>query len=100
MLTYLTSEVEEGEVLHPVVVVDHLCLVGLVAVEVEEFGYLVLDGFLVVVEGGGIEQIALLALARWVSNHTRGTSHEQVGLVAAALQVSQHHDATEVAYME
>ena len=100
VLANLASEVEEGEVLHPVVVVDELCLVRLCAVEVEELRNLLLDSLLVVVEGSSVEQVALLALARGVANHTGSTAHEQVGLVTATLQVAQHHDTTEVTDVE
>ena len=50
VLAHLASEVEEGEVLHPVVVVNEFCLVGFCAVEVKELRHLLLDGLLVVVE--------------------------------------------------
>ena len=100
VLAHFASEVEEGEVLHPVVVVDELSLVRLCAVEVEELRHLLLDSLLVVVEGSSVEQVALLALARGVANHTGSTAYEQVGLVAAALQMAQHHDATEVTDVE
>ena len=100
VLADIAYEVEELIVLHPVVVVDELGLVGLIAVEVEEARYLLLDGFLVVVEGVAVEQVALEALARGVANHARGAADEQEGLVAAALQVTQHHDAAKVADME
>ena len=50
MLTNHTSEIEEGEVLHPVVVVHQLRLVRLIAIEVEELRYLLLDSFLVMIE--------------------------------------------------
>ena len=52
------------------------------------------------VEGSSVEQVALLTLARGVANHTGSTAYEQVGLVAAALQMAQHHDATEVTDVE
>ena len=50
MLTNHTSEIKEGEVLHPVVVVHQLRLVRLIAIEVEELRYLLLDSFLVMIE--------------------------------------------------
>ena len=96
MLAHLACEVEEGEVLHPVVVVDELGLVRLIAVEVEELGYLLLDGLLVVIECLRVEQVAFLALARRVANHTCCTAYEEVGLMATTLEVAQHHDAAEV----
>ncbi len=42
--------IEEGEVLHPVVVVHQLRLVRLIAIEVEELRYLLLDSFLIMIE--------------------------------------------------
>ncbi len=100
MLSHHTGEVKEGEVFHPVVVVHHLGLVRLVAVEIEELGHLLLDALLVVVESLVVEQVALLALARGVADHAGGSAHEDYRLVAAALQVTQHHDAAQVAYMK
>ena len=63
MLTHLAGKVEEGEVLHPVVVVDHLGLVGRRAVEVKKLGCLLLDGLLIVVERLGVKEIALRTFA-------------------------------------
>ena len=126
VLAHLTGEVEEGEVLHPVVVVHQLGTVigppygprggfyrfigrdyrvplggrkGSLP-EVEELGHLGLDALLVVAQRLVVEQIALLALTAGVANHACGSTHEDDGLVAATLQVAQHHDATEVAYVE
>ena len=59
----LADEVEEGKVLHPVIVVDHLGLVRIAAVEVKELAYLLLDYLLVMVKGLRIEEVALLAFA-------------------------------------
>jgi len=57
--------------------------------EVQKLGYLRLDAFLVVVQGVGIEQVALLALARGVAYHAGGAAHHGLmGLVAAPLQVA------------
>ncbi len=96
MLTHLTGEIKESEVLHPVVVVDKLSLVRLSAIEVEELRHLLLDSFLVMIESLRVEKITLLALARRVANHTRGTTNEQIRLMATTLQVAQHHDTTKV----
>lgn len=63
VLTHLAGKVEEGEVLHPVVVVDHLGLVGRRAVEVKKLGCLLLDGLLIVVERLGVKEIALRTFA-------------------------------------
>ena len=100
MLAHLACEVEEGEVLHPVVVVYELGLVRLGAVEVEELSHLLLYSLLVMVQSLRIEQIAFLALAGRVSNHTCRTTDKEVWLVSATLQVTQHHYATKVAYMQ
>ena len=96
MLAHGSGEVEKGEILHPVVIVHQFGLVGLVAVEVQELGTLFFNGLLVVVECVCVEQVALLTLARRVAYHARGTSHEEIGFVSAALQVAQHHNATQV----
>ena len=100
MLADIAHEVEEAVVLHPVVVVHHLGLVGLCAVKVEEFGHLLLDALLIVIERVGVKQVALLALARRVADHAGSPAHEEEGLVAAALQVAEHHDAAQVAYVK
>ena len=100
MLTHLTSEIEEGEILHPVVVVYHLSGIGILRLEVEKLGYLFLDALLIVVECLGIEQVSLLTLTRGVANHTGGTTHKDDGFMATTLQVTQHHDATQVSDVE
>ena len=51
VLTHLTGKVEEGEVLHPVVVIDHDGSIGFLRLEVEELRHLFLDTLLVVAEG-------------------------------------------------
>ena len=63
VLAHLAGEIKEGEVLHPVVVVDHLSGIGVLRLEIEEFRYLLLDTLLIVVKGLCIEQVTLLALA-------------------------------------
>ena len=100
VLSDVAHEVEELIVLHPVVVVDQLGLVGLRTVEVEELADLLLDGLLVVIERVLVEEVALLALARRIADHTRGTADEQIRLMSAALQVTQHHDAAKVSDMQ
>ena len=99
-LADVACEVEEGEVLHPVVVVDELGGIGRIAVEVEEARQLLADAGHVVAQRGLVQQVALLALAAGVANHAGGAAQQGDGLVAAALQMAQHHDATEVADME
>ena len=96
-LADVADEVQEGEVLHPVVVVDHACGVGGVRVEVEQLGQLPLDGLLVVAQRLLVEQVALLRLARGVANHARGAAHEGQRTVAAQLEVLENHHAHQVA---
>ncbi len=60
MLADGTCELKEGEVLHPVVVVDHLGSIRLVGIEIEEFSHLCLDALLIMVQGVGVKKVALL----------------------------------------
>ena len=96
VLTNQSSEVKEGEVLHPVIVINHLSLVWLVAIEVKELTYLLLDSLLVMVKCFCIKEVTLLTLTRRVTNHTCSTTHEEVRLVSTTLQMTQHHDTTKV----
>ena len=100
VLAYVACEGKEGEVLHPVVVVDQFGTVGGIAIEVEEACQLCFDTCHVVCQRSFVEQVALLALAGWIADHAGGTSDEGEGLVAATLQVAQHHHAAQVADME
>ena len=100
MLTYGAGEVEEREVLHPIVVVYQFCVVGSIRLEVEEFAQLLFDTLLVVAQGLFVEQVALLRFARGVANHTGSTPDQGQRFVAAALEMSQHHHAAQVAYVE
>ena len=63
VLAHLTGKVQEGEVLHPVVVVDHEGGVSILRLKVQEFSHLLLDALLVVAQGLVVEQVALLGLA-------------------------------------
>ena len=96
MLAHLTSEIQEGEVFHPVIVVHHLGSIRILAFKVEELGHLCLDALLVVTQRLVVQQVTLLALAAGVANHARSTTHEDDGLMSATLQVTQHHDAAQV----
>ena len=96
MLTHLTGEVQEGEVLHPIVVVDHLCSILVLRLEVKELRHLLLDTLLVVTQGFFVQQVTLLRLTTGVANHTRSTTYEDDGLVTTTLQVAQHHNTTKV----
>ena len=96
VLSDLTCEVEERKVLHPVVVVHHFGSVLLLRLEIEEFRHLRLDALLIVAQSLVGEQVTLLRLSRRVANHSRCTAHKDNRLVAAALQVAQHHNAAQV----
>ena len=96
MLAHSTREIEEREVLHPVVVVHQLSLIVALGVEVEELRHLLLDALLVVIERLGIKQIALLAFTRRVAYHTCRAADEYYRLVSATLQMAQHHDSAQV----
>ena len=95
-LAYLASEVQEGVVLHPVVVVHQFCLVGSIALEVKEACQLVLDAGYVMEQSLLVEQVALLALAAGIANHACSTAHESQRLVATTLEVAQHHHTAKV----
>ena len=100
VLADFAGEVEEGVVLHPVVVIDEFGSVGCVALEVEEACQLCLDAGHVVAECFLVEQVALSAFARGVANHTSGTADECQWFVAGALEMAEHHYTTEVAYVK
>ena len=100
MLSHLACEVEEGEVLHPVVVVDHFGSVGLGGFEIEETSHLLFNALLVVTQRLIVQQVALLRLSRGVANHTSSTTNEDDGLMTTALQMTQHHDTAEVSDVE
>ena len=88
MFSHLTSKVEESEILHPVIVVHHLCSIGFLAVKVEELSHLLFDTLLIVAEGLVVEEVTLLTLSRGVTNHTRCSSHEDDRLMSTALEVT------------
>ena len=60
VLANLAGEVEEREILHPVVVVHHLGGIGTFGLEVEELSHLSLDALLVVTQCLVVQQVALL----------------------------------------
>ena len=95
-LADVADEVDEGVVLHPVVVVHELRLVGGVGVEVEEMRQLGLDARHVVRERCLVEQVALLALHRRVADHAGGAADQRERLVAAVLEMLQDHHAHQV----
>lgn len=95
-LTDFARKVEEGIVLHPVVVVHQLGSIGGIALEVEKARQLGFDAIDIVTQGFLVEKVALGALARGIANHTRSPPHESEGLVACLLKVAKHHDTAQV----
>ena len=97
VLAYVANEIQERELLHPVIVVHQDCMVRSIAIEVKEVRQLSLNRLLVVAKRLLINQLALLRLHRWVTNHTSCTTHQCYGAMASTLKVLQHHDAHQVA---
>ena len=100
MLAHLAGEVQEGEVLHPVIVVHQFGVVGRVRIEVQELGQLFLHAGNVALQGFLVQQVTLLRLAGGVANHARGTADERQRLVSATLEVAQDHHAAQMADVE
>ena len=99
-LADVAGEIDEGIVLHPVVIVHQLRLVGGVRLEVEETRQLRLDAGDVVSEGLLVQKVALLALHRRVAYHSRGPSDKCERLVAAGLEMLEYHDTDQMPDME
>ena len=99
-LTDVACEIEEGEVLHPVVVIHEQCCVGCVAIEIDQLRELSLDRLLIVAQGSLVKQVTLLRLAAGVANHTRSTTYQCDGAVTATLEVLQDHNAHQVTDMQ
>ena len=74
-LADVADEIQEGDSLHPVVVVHQHRRVGSVRFEIEQLGELFLDRLLVVAEGLFVEQVALLRFAAGVADHARRAAH-------------------------
>ena len=100
MLAYLTGEIKKSEILHPVIVVHHLGSIGLVTFKVQKLSHLLLDALLVVIKSIGIQQVSFLTLTRWITNHTRSTTHQDDGLVATTLEMPKHHDTAQMANVQ
>ena len=100
VLADVSDEVEEGVILHPVVVVDQLGGVGRVGVKVEELGQLTLDALLVVSEGGFVEEVAFGRFHRGVTDHAGGAANKGDGPMSSALEVTEHHHADQVSDMQ
>ena len=91
MLAYVADKVEEGPVLHPVVVVDKLGPVGSIAVEIKEMTELLPDAGHIVAQGFEREEIPLLRFARRVSDHSGRAAHKCDRFVPAFLEMLQYH---------
>ena len=90
-LADVADEIQEGDSLHPVVVVHQHRRVGSVRFEIEQLGELFLDRLLVVAEGLFIEQVALLRFAAGVADHARRAAHQSDRTVSAHLEVLEDH---------
>ena len=99
-LTDVACEIEEGEVLHPIVVIYEQGSVRRVAVEVDQLRELSLDSLLIVAQRCLVEQVTLLRLTARVADHTRSTAHQCDRTVAATLKMFQDHNAHQVADMQ
>ena len=97
VLADVADEAQEGEILHPVIVVHHDGVVRSIAVKVQELGQLLADALLVVTQGLLVDELALLRLHRGVTDHARGTTDQGYGTMSGTLQVLEHHHAHEVA---
>ena len=100
VLADFAGEVEEREVLHPVVIVHQLGMVGSVAVEIQESGQLLFDAGHVVAQRFFVEQVAFLAFTRRVAYHSGGASDKGQRLVPATLEMLEHHHAAKMAYVQ
>ena len=99
MLAYFAREIEEREVLHPVVVVDHFCGVRSVRIEIEETGQLFFYSVLVVAQGSFVQKITLVGFSRRVADHSGGSAYEHERLMPAFLKVLEHHYRHQMADM-
>ena len=97
---HIARKVKERIVFHPVVVVDQFGCVGCVRIEVKEMFQLLAYGGNVMAQSLFGKQVTFGGLAGRVTNHTCGTSDKGNRFMAAALQVTQHHNAAQVPYME
>ena len=71
-------------------------MVGSIGVKVQELAQLLLDALLIVAQSRFVEQIALLRLARRVTDHTRSATDQRQRLVAATLEMTQNHHTAQV----
>ena len=99
-LADVADEAQEGELLHPVVVVHQQRGIRGVGLEVEELRELTPDRLLVAAERRLVEQVALLRLARGVADHARSAPDEGQRTMAAQLEVLENHHADQVADMQ
>ena len=91
MFADITDKIEEGVFLHPVVIINQFGSIGRIAFEIEKFGQLPLNAFLVVTQSRLIEQVTFGRLAGRVANHTGRPTHQRNGFMAGPLKMTQHH---------
>ena len=93
VLAHVADEIQKRHVLHPGVVVDEFRGVRRVGIEIQEPGQLFFYALLVVEQFFLRKQVALLRFHGRVADHAGGAADQRDGLMPAALQVAQHHDA-------
>ena len=100
MLTYLTGKIKESKILHPIIVIHQFGFVGSIALKVQELGQLLLDASYVVTQSLFCQQITFLRFTGRVADHTGCTTYKSQRLMAATLEMTQHHHTTQVADMQ
>jgi hypothetical protein len=100
MLTHVADKAEERKLLHPVVVIYQFSLVWCVGFKIEQFHQLGFQTFLVVTQGGFVEQVAFFRFSRRITDHTGSTTNQHNGFVPALLKMLQHHYTNKMANMK
>src|SRR5690349_1260976 len=98
MFSNITNEVEEFEILKPVIVVHHLRSIR--PGEVEKLFELLLYTRFIVTQHFFRKEIAFSRFSRGISNHSCCTSNKRVGLVPGLLKVKECHDLRKVTNMQ
>ena len=91
MLADVANKIQKCIVLHPVVIVHELGRIRSVGIEIEEFGQLFLDTFLIVPERFLVEQVSLGRFHRGIADHPRRTTHQRNRTMSRALEMPKHH---------
>ncbi|OAV73814.1 hypothetical protein Barb7_02798 [Bacteroidales bacterium Barb7] len=100
MFPHIADKVEEGILLHPVVVVHQFGGIGCIGIKVEKLRQLFPDALLIAAEGRLVQQVALGGLHRRVANHAGSSSDEGNGTVSGTLEMLEHHYAHQVTDMQ